>query len=210
MSKFKCAISWYRAMDGRIVIRSVMLSNRIAGKWCYRAQGGVAEKITLSHPEKTAGYKEAMLFEGKGRDIIHKISFQRHRRRSWNIIMNSIYHLPLPLSSTSETRLLMSRSTLGTNWIRSETCCRTIRRITYSVGQITFNQHLTSGFLFLRTRGYRWPGASVYEYRRITIWGVWRRVVTRWGSWIFLYIGDGHWRRFDLARSGISVQEVES
>jgi hypothetical protein len=73
-----------------------------------------------------------------------------------------------------------------------------------------FNPHLPSGFLFLRTQEYQLPGIEVLEYGRATIRGVGRRVVARWGDLIFLYIGDGNWRRFNLGSSCVTVQKVES
>ena len=79
-----------------------------------------------------------------------------------------------------------------------------------TAGRSWFDPHLPGRFSLLRTREYRLPGLEVSEHRRITIRGVGRRVAGRGGSLIFLYAGEGLWRRFDLARSCLTAQEVES
>ena len=101
-------------------------------------------------------------------------------------------------------------STLDTMRIRSATDCRIVRSVTLSAGRSTFNPHLPSGFLFLRTQEYRLPGVAALDHWRTTIRGVCQAVVARQGNLIFLYIGEGHWRRFDLGLSCVTVQEVES
>jgi len=135
-----------------------------------------------------------------------------HRRRFQNIIKNSIYYKSLTITTLIHLRDQATYvwSTSDTIRTRSASSCRTIRRTAFSVGRSTFNPHLLCGFSFLRTREYRLPGVVVHEHQRITIRGVGRRVVTRRGSLIFLYVGDGLWRRLNLESSCSSVQEVES
>jgi hypothetical protein len=95
-------------------------------------------------------------------------------------------------------------TTLDTIRIRSAMSCRVIRKFTYSVGRSTFNPHLPNCFSFLSTREYRVPGVEVSEHRCTTIQGVGRRVVTRRGDLVCLYLGDGQWRRFNFGRSWTS------
>jgi hypothetical protein len=91
--------------------------------------------------------------------------------------------------------------TLDTIRIRSPEDCRVIQQFAYSVGRSTFNPHLPSGFSFLSTREYQLPGAEVSEHQRTTIRGVGRKVAIRRGSLVFIYLGDGTWKRFDFGHS---------
>jgi hypothetical protein len=54
-------------------------------------------------------------------------------------------------------------------------------------------------FLFLPTQDYLVPGAEIFKHQCVTFRGVFRGVVVRRGSLMFVYIQDEHWRRFDLA-----------
>jgi len=94
--------------------------------------------------------------------------------------------------------------------IRSATSRRVIQRTSWSTGRGWFNLHLVRHFLFLQTREYPLPGIEISEYRLITIPGVGRGVAPQRGSLIFLYEAEGLWRRFDLARTCLEDQVVES
>jgi hypothetical protein len=95
-------------------------------------------------------------------------------------------------------------TTLDTIRIRSAEECRVIRRFNYSIGRSTFNPHLPIGFSFLSTQRHRLFGTTVHQHRRVTIRGVGRRVAFRRGDLVYIYIGDGSWRRFDFGRSWTS------
>jgi len=75
--------------------------------------------------------------------------------------------------------------------------CQELQQSPLAVGRAQFNPHLQSGFSYLRTREYRVPGAEISQQRRITIRGVFQGVVVQLGGLVYVYIGDGHWRRFD-------------
>jgi len=92
-------------------------------------------------------------------------------------------------------------TTLDTIRIRSATDRRVIRRFDFSIGRSLFNPHLPSGFSFLSIRDYRLSGVEVSDHWHTTIQGVGRRVAIRRGSLVFIYLGDGEWRRFDFSRS---------
>ena len=90
------------------------------------------------------------------------------------------------------------------------TSCQDFRQSSLQFARAPFHPHLPSGFTFLSTRGYRLPGAEVLEYRSITIQVVFRGVVVRRGSVIYIYRGDGLWYRIRLAVLITEEQEVES
>jgi len=73
--------------------------------------------------------------------------------------------------------------------------CRVIWRNSYSAGRSWFNPHLPIGLEILWTREYRLRVVELSEHWTTTIRGVGRWVAERGGSLIFLYIGDGNWRR---------------
>jgi hypothetical protein len=70
------------------------------------------------------------------------------------------------------------------------------------------NPHLRCGVLFLSAREYRLPGAEISQSRRVTLQGIFRGVVIRRRSLIFLYIGDGRWHRFNLERLEAAALEL--
>jgi hypothetical protein len=60
----------------------------------------------------------------------------------------------------------------------------------------------------LRVSEYQLSGATVSEYRSITIQGVFRGVIVGQRSLIFVYIGDRCWRRISLEALAREGQEV--
>jgi hypothetical protein len=92
-------------------------------------------------------------------------------------------------------------TTLDTIQILSATDSGVFRRFADAIGRSASNSHLPCSFSFLSTWQYWLRGVEVSEHRRITIWGVGRRVADRWGCLVFIYLGDGNWRRFDFGRS---------
>ena len=94
--------------------------------------------------------------------------------------------------------------------IRTATSCRIVRQSSIEFTRVQFNPHLPSGVSFRTTREYRLPGVTVSEHRIVTIRGIFRGLVVRRGSVIYIYRGAGLWYRF---RSGVLVEqerEVES
>jgi hypothetical protein len=53
-------------------------------------------EITLSHLKKNEGYNGPALVEGIWGSSANRLAFREHRRRSYNIIKNSIYSQLLP------------------------------------------------------------------------------------------------------------------
>jgi hypothetical protein len=100
-------------------------------------------------------------------------------------------------------------TSLHTRWVRTATGFRTIRESSIHVGSAPLNPHLPTGVPFLRRREYWGHGATVFEYRSFTVWRIIPGLVVWRGSLIFVYIGDGHWRRLDLIAHARLVQEVE-
>jgi hypothetical protein len=118
------------------------------------------------------------------------------RNLSITYIITSLIHL--------RDQAIYVWTTLDTIRIRTSEDCRVVRKFAYSIGRSTPNPDLPSGFSFLSTREYRVPGATVSEHRCTTIGGVGKRVAFRRGSLIYIYLADGHWRRFDFGRSWTS------
>lgn len=86
-----------------------MVSNHNAeDKTLLLGAKGRGREIAQSHPEKKPGYKVVAKFEGMKGDIIQMITFQRHRRRSYNIMKNSIYLSQLLPTFTCVIRQRMS------------------------------------------------------------------------------------------------------
>jgi hypothetical protein len=138
-----------------------------------------------------------------------KISFQRHRRRSSNIIKNSPQSQFL-LLSISEMRPRMSGRPLTHSKYAQQQVVVLFGKLLCQLGEARLTHTYQVVFTCLRTREYRLCSVAVLEHRRTTIRAVSRRVVARWGSVIFLYRGDGKWRRFNLGRFCVIVHEVES
>jgi hypothetical protein len=129
--------------------------------------------------------------------------------RILSIFKKTSYNIPTSLIHLRD-QVMYVWSITNTIRIRSETSCWIIRWSCLSSGWSWFNQHLPRRFSCLQTQEYSLPGIEVSEYRRITIHGVGRGLVERRGSLIFLYEGEGLWRRFDSACSCCTVQQVES
>ena len=82
-------------------------------------------------------------------------------------------------------------------------------QFTLSVRRGPFNPHLLADFTFLPTREDQLPSAQISEYLCVAIRGVFRGFFVRRRRLIFVYLGDGHWRRFELAALARRGQEVE-
>ena len=139
-----------------------------------------------------------------------RLAFREHRRRSLNIIKNSIYYLNHYYSYPPPRP---GNIWLDNNWHNPNRLCN--KSSCYSENHLfrwkkLLNPHLPRRFSFVQTQEYRLPGVEVLEHQRTTIQGVGRGVVAHRGSIIFQYEGEGLWRRFDLANSCLTVQEVES
>jgi hypothetical protein len=94
--------------------------------------------------------------------------------------------------------VLYAWTSVYTSRVRTATESREFREIAFRVGRAPVNPHLGCGVIFLSTRRHRLPGAEISQHRRFTLRGVFRGVVVRRGSLIFVYIGDGNWHRFNL------------
>ena len=95
--------------------------------------------------------------------------------------------------------MLYAWTSVYTSRVRTATESGEFRQIAFRVGRAQCNPHLRCGVTFLSAREYRLPGAEIHQHRRFTLRGVFRGVVVRRRSLIFVYIGDGNWHRFDLA-----------
>jgi hypothetical protein len=104
---------------------------------------------------------------------------------------------------------LYAWTSLYTCRIRTATESRLVRQSSCSIGRGAFNPHLESGFSFLRVREHRVPGAQISEYRETTIRGIFRGVVIRRRSLIYLHTGDDCWKRYDLEAFARLGREVE-
>jgi len=117
-------------------------------------------------------------------------------------IISSLIHLwDYPLYAWSQVYTIQVRTT---------TSCRDLRQSSHQFGRALSDPHLPRGVPFLSIRRYRLPGAEISEYQSITVRGVFRGVVVRRGSLIYLYRGDGPWYRFRLGVLVTEEQEVES
>jgi len=186
-----------------------MITGGNRGKWIRVVQADAV--ITLSHLEENGCYKKVASFEGLKGTSSTTLPF-RDTKDDWKILLRilSLQTSSFLLSFTFKIRRCMSCQQLTQSRIRSGTSCCDIRRISLSVGRITYNSHLPSGFSFLQTREYQQSGADVLEHGRTTIPGVGRKVVGWEGILVFLYISNGNWMRFNLGRSCETVQEIES
>jgi len=88
--------------------------------------------------------------------------------------------------------------------------CQDFRQSSLQCARAPFNPHLPRGVPFLSVRRYRLPGTEISEYRSLTIQGIFRGVVVRRGSLIYIYRGDGLWYRFRLEVLVTEEREVES
>ena len=82
--------------------------------------------------------------------------------------------------------------------VRTATSCRVVRQPSLQFGRAVFTPHLSSGVSILRTGEYRLPGVEVSSHRFITIRGVFRGVVVQRRNAVYVYLGDGLWRRYYL------------
>ena len=170
---------------------------------------GVAA-ITLPHSEMNDGFKDAALFKAIGGSASTRLAFgyTEDKIKIFLRILSTRSIIGTQIHIRDQVSYVWL--TIHTFWMRSATNCRVIRRTTFSTGRSWFNPHLQRCFAFLQTQEYPLPGVAVFQHRRITMQGVGRGVVSSQGSVIFLYGGDRLWRRFDLARSCVMVQEFDS
>jgi len=168
--------------------------------------------IAARHGGLGCCYKEIALSREKER----RRQREKFQHRAPKTILKDYqeFYLSNTLTITSLIHLrdypLYPWSQVHTVRVRTATSCRDFPQSSSQFGRGPFNPHLPSGFTFLRTRRYRLPGAGISEHRFITIRGVFRGVVIRQGSIIYIYRGDGLRYRFRLVALATEVQEVES